>query len=98
MSHSRTHQSNLTFITSSAKSKLTVSEKAMKANTSADGNANTEKQSEGSGVAAAEGTGANLTEILVTITNMKAEFSSKFDGILTAIENIRMESPIVQNE
>lgn len=90
-SRGKTHQSNLTFATSSAKSKLTSSDKAMEAITSADVNANAEKQSEGSGAAAAEGTGANLMEILAAINNMKAEFSSKFDGIFTAIENVRKE-------
>lgn len=90
-SRGRTHQSNLTFAISRAKSKLTASDKAMEANTSTDVNANTEKQSEGSGAAVAEGTGANLTEILAAINNMRAEFSFKFDGILTAIENVRKE-------
>lgn len=87
----RTHQSNITFTTSSTKSKLTTSDKAMEANTSTDDNANAEKQSEGSGAAAAEGTGTNMTEILEAINNIKADFSSYFDGILTAIEHVRKE-------
>lgn len=32
-----------------------------------------------------------MTEILAAINKMKAEFSSKFDGILAAIENVRKE-------
>lgn len=66
-SRDRTHQSNLTFATSSAKSKLTASDKAIEANISADVNANAEKQSEGSSMAAAVGTGTNSTEILAAI-------------------------------
>lgn len=44
-----------------------------------------------SDTAMAEGTAANSREIPAAINNMKAEFSSKFDIILSAVENVRKE-------
>ena len=46
----------------------------------------------------AEGTGANMTGILAAINNLKAEFSSKFEVILTAIEISRCSKHVTQAE
>lgn len=84
-SRGRTRQSNLSNFAKPTKSKL--NDKAMDANasTSAAAKANTETLPE----VTDEPGQVTLTGIMEAINSMKTDLSSKFDGILPAIENVR---------
>lgn len=50
-----------------------------------------EEQSEGDIAIAKEESSASLSIIMTAINTLKSEFSSKFDGSLTAIENVKKD-------
>lgn len=88
---SKTQQTKVTnFATSTAKAKLTANNEAMEAGAGAS-SCDPDGQSEGGIAAAREEPGTSLATVLAAIDTMKTEVSSKFDSILSAIENVRRD-------
>lgn len=81
------------FATPTAKAKLAANNEAMEASAAANsaGSASPDKQPEGSTATARDETSISLTTILTAINTMKTEMSSKFDGILAMMENVRRD-------
>lgn len=87
-----TQQTDLTnFTTSTAKAKLTANNETMEASVSPAASSGPEKPPEENTNTAREESGTSLTKTLAAINTTKTEVSSKFDVIMSAIENVRRD-------
>ena len=82
----RGQQSKLSNFATVTKANSTANNKAMDANDGALANASLVEQTE-----ANEDSDVTLRGIMSAINNMKTEFSTRFDGIFTAVESIRQD-------